>query len=78
MDLPDLNLKICIMKCDSKIIYREAYSYQETDAVYVTTGGPVPSYFDAVIPIEDTELVSYSSEANANTLIKLTRSMSQN
>jgi len=26
-------------------------------ALYVTTGGPVSSYFDAVIPVEETDFV---------------------
>jgi len=25
-------------------------------AFYVTTGGPIPSYYDSVLPVEETEL----------------------
>ena len=38
----------------------------------------MPSFFDAVIPIEDTELVSSSSDSGENVLIKLTKTMKTN
>jgi gephyrin len=38
-------------------------------AHYVTTGGPVPDFFDAVIPVEETEFVD-------STHIKITKQMS--
>lgn len=31
--------------------------FEPMTALYVTTGGPVPQYFDSVINIEETELV---------------------
>lgn len=37
--------------------YRDATEYHEGQALYVTTGGPVASFFDAVIPVEETEAV---------------------
>jgi molybdopterin biosynthesis enzyme len=41
----------------------------------VTTGGPVPSFFDCVIPIEDTELIVDSNDANAPKKIKIMKEM---
>ncbi len=35
-------------------------TFNENQALYVTTGGPVASYFDAVIPVEETEYVDDS------------------
>ncbi len=40
-------------------------------AFYVTTGGPVPSYYDAVLPIEETEL------SPDKTKIKVTKQMNK-
>mmetsp|Transcript_44199 Transcript_44199/g.32183 ORF Transcript_44199/g.32183 Transcript_44199/m.32183 type:complete len:115 (-) Transcript_44199:145-489(-) len=41
-----------------KSIPLDQRSYSANSAVYVTTGGPVPSHFDCVLPIEETDLVS--------------------
>jgi molybdopterin biosynthesis enzyme len=50
-------------------LYSEIGEYQPNSALYVTTGGPVPSIFDCVIPIEDAEL------QQDQTKIKLMKSM---
>jgi molybdopterin biosynthesis enzyme len=39
------------------IKFSNQIEYKDTQALYVTTGGPVSSYFDAVIPVEETEFV---------------------
>jgi molybdopterin molybdotransferase len=33
--------------------------YNDDDCLYVTTGAPVPSFFDTVIPIEHTQKVDH-------------------
>lgn len=33
----------------------EEFKYQEQSIIYVTTGAPVPKYFDTVVPIEKTK-----------------------
>ena len=39
------------------IKFSNQIEYKDTQALYVTTGGPVSSYFNAVIPVEETEFV---------------------
>jgi len=43
----------------------------KTQALYVTTGGPVPSFFASVIPVEDTILLE-------DNRIKLSKTMAPN
>lgn len=49
------NLQTCKDMILTLLCARNASTYHDKQALYVTTGGPVSSYFDAVIPIEDTE-----------------------
>lgn len=57
--LPELKQRICESHFTiSKIwFYSETIEYNDKQALYVTTGGPVASFFDAVIPVEETEAV---------------------
>lgn len=55
----------------SNKLYRNSQEYKESEVFYVTTGGPVPDFFNAVIPIEETELVEEGK-------IKILKQMSEN